>query len=132
MSFLLTDDRAGALEFYGELFGWHGEPFGPGGEIVLFRLPGYGGGEPEQPVPRDVIGGIAPQGGERLPPSWVPDFRVRDADAAAASAPELGGTVLVGPYDVPGFRQVVLADPAGAPFTASAPSCRDADGGHGS
>src|SRR5258708_270739 len=57
MSTLHTADTEKASEFYGAVFGWEAEQFGP---ITLWRLPGYVGGEPGQPVPRDVVAGIAP------------------------------------------------------------------------
>lgn len=53
MSSLHTPDPASATAFYGELFGWQSEPIAP---VTLFRLPGYVGGEPGQPIPRDVVG----------------------------------------------------------------------------
>lgn len=38
------------------MFGWTTEIFDTGGgEVELFRLPGYLGGEPQQPVRRDVV-----------------------------------------------------------------------------
>jgi uncharacterized protein len=46
-------------------------------------------------------------------------FGVEDADATAARAVELGGRVLVAPFDAPWVRMAVIADPAGAMFTAS-------------
>jgi predicted enzyme related to lactoylglutathione lyase len=52
-------------------------------------------------------------------------FAVDDADATAANAAELGGTVIVPPFDAswstPTYtiRITVLADPQGATFTAS-------------
>ena len=46
-------------------------------------------------------------------------FGVADADAIASRAAELGGTVLVPPTDAPWVRTTVIADPAGAVFTAN-------------
>ena len=46
-------------------------------------------------------------------------FAVDDADAAAAKAAELGGTVLVPPMDAALRPVTVLSDPQGAVFTAS-------------
>jgi uncharacterized protein len=48
MSALNTGDPDAAKAFYRALFGWEAEPFGAGME--LFRLPGYVGGEAQQPV----------------------------------------------------------------------------------
>jgi predicted enzyme related to lactoylglutathione lyase len=118
MSLLNTREPAGATAFYGAVFGWNVEAFDMGGsQIALWRLPGYEGGQPEQPVPRDVVGVMVPS--DQGPAHWSVDFRVHDADAAAAKAAELGGSVVVPPYDTPGFRQAVLADPHGAVFSVS-------------
>jgi hypothetical protein len=100
MSSLHTTDPERAKEFYGSLFGWQPEPFGPpAAEMTLWRLPGYVGGEPQQPVPRD--------------------FWVDDANATAEQAAGLGGKVLMPPFDAPGFRSAVVADPQGAVFSIS-------------
>ena len=86
--------------------------------MTLWRLPGYVGGEPTQPVPRDVI--AVAQAGDGAA-RWDVDFRVADADAAAEAARAAGGTVVVEPAaqeSVP-FRQAVLADPDGSAFSVS-------------
>jgi uncharacterized protein len=116
MSFLLTPDPGRAMAFYGALFGWTIESFGD--EITLFRVPGYEGGEPEQPVSREVVAGMM-HTTDGSPSRWNVDFWVDDVDATAATATARGGSVVTEPYDVPGFRQAVLADPQGAPFTVS-------------
>jgi predicted enzyme related to lactoylglutathione lyase len=118
MSALHTGNTDAAARFYHDLFGWENEEFAPG--ISLFRLPGYVGGEPAQPVPRDVIAVMAQDDG---PARWSVDFWVTDADELAARAPELGGSVVVPPFDSIPKRQAVLADPFGAVFSVStAPS----------
>jgi uncharacterized protein len=115
MSMLHTPDPEGCEAFYGEVFGWESEAFGPPG-VTLFRLPGYVGGEPQQPVPRDVVAAMAPADGE---PYWSVDFWVDDADSVADRAAALGGTVVAPPSDASGMRQAVLADPAGAAFSVT-------------
>jgi hypothetical protein len=119
MSLLATPDPEAATHFYGELFGWETESFDAGGATVtLWRLPGYVGGEPQQPVPRDVVAAMAePPAG--APPHWGVDFWIADAEEAARRTAELGGTVLAAPYEAPPFRQAALADPHGAAFTVS-------------
>jgi predicted enzyme related to lactoylglutathione lyase len=120
MSMLRTDDPAGAAAFYGAVCGWQVEPFGPpAAQIALCRLPGYVGGEPDQPVPRDVVAAIAASGDESAS-HWSVDFWVKDADATSEHAMELGGQVVVAPHDRPGFRGAVIADPQGAVLSISA------------
>jgi predicted enzyme related to lactoylglutathione lyase len=116
MSALQTTDLDGARAFYGEVFGWKDEPFEFGGARgSLWRLPGYVGGTPSQPVPRDVVAVLLGVEGS----AWGVDFWIDDADAAAAKAAELGGSVVVPPHDRPGFRSAVLSDPRGAVFSVS-------------
>jgi hypothetical protein len=114
MSTLHAPDPGRAAAFYGELFGWTTEEFGP---FTLFRLPGYVGGEPEQPVSREVVAAMAPAGD--APAHWSANFWVPDADAAAETAARLGGSVVDAPSDSPGFRNAVLADPSGVTFEIS-------------
>jgi hypothetical protein len=120
MSTLHTAGTDEAKEFYGTLFGWETEQFGP---VTLWRLPGYVGGEPKQPVPRDVVGVMAPIAesahGPAAQPRWTVDFWIDDADGAAARAATLGGRVILAPHDTPGFRSSVIADPQGAVFSIS-------------
>ncbi len=101
-------------DFYATVFGWEVESFAPG--MSLFRLPGYVGGEPAQPVPRDVVAVMAEDDG---PARWSVGFWVTDADALATRAPELGGSVVVAPFDGIPSRQAVLADPFGAAFSVT-------------
>jgi uncharacterized protein len=118
MSALNTPDPEAAAAFYGTVFGWTLDSFKAGDmEIGLFRLPGYVGGEPEQPVPRDLVATIFPPGGET---GWSLDFWIDDADRAVAAATEHGGSV-VSPVaeDIPPFRSAVLADPNGVSFSVS-------------
>jgi predicted enzyme related to lactoylglutathione lyase len=121
MGMLHTPDPEGAKAFYGAVFGWTPEALQMGDmEGTLWRLPGYVGGEPHQPVPRDVVAvmvPIPPGGGESS--HWSVDFWIDDADAAASRAPSLGGRVVVAPFDTPGFRTAVIADPHGALLSVS-------------
>ncbi|HEY6326363.1 MAG TPA: VOC family protein [Candidatus Cybelea sp.] len=123
MSALLTRDIDTAKRFYRDVFGWNSETFSPGGaDVTLFRLPGFVGGEPQQPVPRDVVAVALPMGADvpaNVPAHWSVDFWTDDANAAAAKAPQLGGSVVTPPHDAPGFRRCVLADPQGAVFSLS-------------
>jgi hypothetical protein len=115
MSLLTTADPEGAKTFLAGLFGWEAEEFGP--SLWLFRLSGYVGGEPEQPVPRDVVAAMTV--GESTAAAWSVDFWIDDADAAAAAAPGLGGAVIAAPFEEAMFRRAVLAAPDGATFSVS-------------
>ncbi len=116
MSLLSACDPEVARAFYGAVFGWEPEAFGP--EITLWRLPGYVGGEPQQPVPRDVVGVMTALSDDEVSPHWGVDFWIdEETDAVAAKAAQLGGDVIVAPHDTPGFRSAVLADPQGAVFS---------------
>ena len=115
MSFLRTPDPEGAKAFYGAVLGWTTEAFGP---MLLWRLSGYVGGVPEQPVARDVVAAMV-RAGDGEAAHWRADFWIADADAAAARATQLGGSVVAGPEDAGPFREAVLADPAGATFSVS-------------
>jgi uncharacterized protein len=112
MSALSTPDPEGAKRFYADVFGWTTSDFGP---ATMFHLPGFFGGEPTQPVPRDVVAAMMP-GDEAV---WSVNFWVDDADAAAERAERLGGKVLVPPVDDVVGRNTVIADPAGAVISLS-------------
>ena len=115
MSALTTTDTEAAATFYGTVFGWEAEAFGA---ATMFRRPGYVGGEPGQPVPRDVVAVMMPPS-DVAPAAWGVDFWVADADRAAATTERMGGRVLHGPYDEPPFRHAVIADCGGAVLTVS-------------
>lgn len=59
---------------------------------------------------------MTPEMGD-APPHWMPYFEVKDCDAAAGRARELGAQVYVPPSDIPKVgRFPVIADPQGAVF----------------
>ena len=115
MCALRTPEPEPAAAFYGAVFGWETEAFGP---ATMFRLPGYVGGEPSQPAPRDVVAVMLPSA-EGVPVVWGTDFWVADADGAVATVERMGGRVIEGPFDAPPFRQAVVADCGGAVFSLS-------------
>ena len=93
MSALSTPEPSAVADFYRDVFGWERAQFGP---MTLWRLPGYLGGEPSQPVPRDVIAVAQASDGA---PRWNVDFRIADADAAARTARDAGGAVVAEPTE---------------------------------
>ena len=116
MSALTMPDPEGAQAFYGRVFGWQADTFAMGDlAVTMWRLPGFVGGEPQQPVPRDLVATGFP--GER--PGWSVDFWVGDMDVAVDTAARLGGAVLDGPHDLPIGQQARLADPQGAAFSVT-------------
>jgi uncharacterized protein len=106
MSSLHTSDGEGAKAFYGSVFGWQPEAFGPPeAQMTLGRLPGYVGGEGKwATVPSDVVAVMAPTGdaAAAVPPHWNVNLRVDDADATVEQALGLGGRVVAPVLDTPG------------------------------
>jgi predicted enzyme related to lactoylglutathione lyase len=84
----------------------------------MFRLPGYVGGEPEQPVSREVVATMSEVASDAAA-RWSVDFWVHDVDASAATVERLKGTIVVAPVDIPIGRTAVLADPAGVTFSVT-------------
>jgi predicted enzyme related to lactoylglutathione lyase len=130
---LNTRDVEAAKSFYGSVFRW--ETLGLGGGAMAWTLSGYGDfvkqSDPELPermaeagVPEgfeDVIAALNPIADDQpdVPAHWSVTFAVADADATAERAAELGGQVVVPPFDAPFVRMTVITDPQGATFTAS-------------
>jgi predicted enzyme related to lactoylglutathione lyase len=130
---LNTRDPESAKAFYGAVFGWKVLDLGPGGG--MWQLPGYGEfleksdpglrermaetGAPDGFV--DVVAALTPISDDQpdVPAHWSVTFGVDDADAIADKAAELGGQVVVPPFDAPWVRMTVITDPQGATFTAS-------------
>lgn len=126
---LATGNLEVAKAFYGTVFGWR--VLGVGDDFQAWVLPAYGDHlEQLQPGNRrrtaelgvpgfeDVVAAIeALQPG--VPPHWSVTFTVDDADEIAQTAAELGGKVVVAPFDAPWVRMTVLSDPQGAAFIAS-------------
>jgi hypothetical protein len=69
----------------------------------------------------DVVASVNPLAEDQadVPAHWSVTFAVDDADATAAKAAQLGGRVVVSPFDAPWVRTTVLSDPQGAMFIAS-------------
>jgi uncharacterized protein len=128
---LSTRDLEGAKKFYGAVFGW--DTLTLDGGFTAWALPAYGDHLEElDPGMRERMKEFnAPGGFENVvasvnvisdddtPPNWGVIFAADDADAVAARAEELGGTVLAPPFAAPWVRMTVLADPQGAVFIAS-------------
>ena len=119
MSTLSSADPVTSAAFYRETFGWATETFSAGDiQVTLFRLSGYVGGEPEQPVSPDVVAVMIPRS-EGAVNSWTVDFWVADVDATVALVEQLRGEVVRPVSDSPAGRSALLADPAGAVFSVT-------------
>jgi uncharacterized protein len=129
---LFTRDLDGAKSFYGSVFGWEILDLGGGfawalpgyGDFLEQRNPGTRKGMADMGAPErfeDVVASANPISDEQpdVAPHWGVTFAVDDADAIAARAAELGGRVVVPPFDAPWVRMTIVSDPQGATFTAS-------------
>ncbi|HXG81802.1 MAG TPA: VOC family protein [Sphingomicrobium sp.] len=104
---LTTNDPAAARSFYGELFGWTSEEFMPMGEFGEYRFFFYNG---------TTIGAVcqAMPGG---PTGWRYYIRVPSIPNAVEAVKAGGGTIAMGPHEVPGGDHIVIGfDPQGAEF----------------
>jgi uncharacterized protein len=104
-----TTDAGAAASFYATLFGWQAEelPIRTGVDYRMLRLRG-----------RDAAALYEQEAQEReagIPPHWSSYIAVLDADEVAARVADLGGKLLVGPFDVyDSGRMAVVSDPTGA------------------
>lgn len=67
-------------------------------------------------TPDTMLAGTMPPPMPGIPPHWSIYFGAADVDATAAKVRELGGAVIVEPFDIPVGRMAVVADPQGATF----------------
>ena len=108
-----TSDPARATGFYRAVFGYEVDEMDLGGKEAFRLLKVKGRG----------IAGVREVVSEGEPPNWSTVFAVDDADETVAKARELGGTVLMEPFDLPEIgRLAVLQDPAGAVFQVMKPT----------
>jgi hypothetical protein len=105
------------------------------GGAEMWTMPGYGDhleqGNPglrkqmaEVGAPagfEDVVASINPIPDDQpdVAAQWSVTFSVDDVEATAAKATELGGKVIVPPFDAPWVRMTVIADTQGATFNVS-------------
>lgn len=104
-----TTHAADAKRFYQALFGWALEDRPIGGDqfYTMFTVGGK------------HVAALYEQSGEQraqgVPPAWLSYVSVKDVDETAAAAKQLGGTVLMEPFDVfDSGRMALVQDPTGA------------------
>lgn len=112
---LATTEPEKALAFYGRLFGWKlamEMEMGAMGKYRIFSV----GDDP------NGLGGIFPIGAAMpMPTCWTYYTHVPDLDAAVEKAKAKGGSLLMGPMEIPdGTRIAVMKDPQGAAFALHA------------
>lgn len=97
-------DQPASCAYYRDLFGWEVGPADPAtGGYSLARARGV------------AVTTLGPLPDPSVPTTWTAYFAVDDLEAAAATAVDAGGSVLLAPGEpVPGIRLAVAADPVGA------------------
>ena len=107
---LSAGDGNAAWRWYSDLFGWTEQEvmdMGPAGSYRIFS------------TGRGPCGGRLTKTPEMPGPMWLFYFCVRDVDDAIARATGGGGTLLMGPHEVPGGAWIAtFLDPQGAMFAA--------------
>jgi predicted enzyme related to lactoylglutathione lyase len=112
-----TTDEAGALAFYGPLFGWADDPqeMGPNWYYHMQRLNGLEAAAIYQQSEEER--------GMGIPPHWNVYLTVENADEVAEKVGQNGGNVLFGPMDVfEAGRMAMLQDRQGAAFAIWQPN----------
>jgi hypothetical protein len=104
---LQTSDVEGARAFYGDQFGWGSDEFMDMGEMGKYRFWDQNGTR---------IGALF-DANNGQPPHWRFYIRVPSISAAKQAAEQKGGTIHMGPHQVPtGDWIIVGSDPQGAEF----------------
>lgn len=106
---LYTPDAEAAKRFYADVFGWTwaDAPM----EGFTYRLASHGGKQIAGLMAFDQMA----NGGGGMPPSWGTYVSVDDVDAGAKRVEAAGGTVMIGPMDIPLVgRFAMFQDPQGA------------------
>ena len=132
---LTTGDVVAAEAFYGAVFGWVCNPFAMSAseKAGIWRVPGYGeflaARDPElrerQAAAQapdgfaDAVAILNPEATDDRASRWNVTFAVADADAAFASAINLGATVVTPLFDTDYTRMGTVKDPQGGVLTLS-------------
>lgn len=107
---LATSDSAGAKAFYRGLFGWDANDSPAGPDMIYTMLQKSG----------KSVGALYQMGPQMqgMPPHWNIYVAVTSADAAAKKAKDLGGKILMEPFDVMDVgRMAIIQDEQGAIFS---------------
>jgi predicted enzyme related to lactoylglutathione lyase len=113
---LMTSDAAVSEAFYAKAVGWKPRKMdAPGMTYTVFEAGG------------DGVGGMMALSQQMLDeggkPGWTGYIAVDDVDAAAKAVQGAGGTIYMGPADIPGVgRFAMAADPQGVGFALFKPN----------
>lgn len=113
---LATPNHPASKAFYGQLFGWEANDMdmGPNGIYTIFKLKG-----------QDVAAAYTLNAEQMpgVPPHWGLYVASANVDATAKRCAELGGQVVMQPFDVPDAgRMTVMQDPTGGTISAWQPN----------
>lgn len=104
---LSTSDPIAARAFYGDLFGWTSDEFMPMGEFGEYRFFNHGS------TMIGAVSGIAPGDSQ----GWRYYIRVPSIPQSVEAVKASGGTIAMGPIEVPGGDHIIVGhDPQGAEF----------------
>ena len=106
---LITTDADAAQQFYAEVVGWSIAPSGMAatGDYRILTAPDGEGVAGLMPLPD----------GTPIKPGWFCYIGVQDVDGMAEKIKQIGGSVHMGPKDIPGVgRFALVADPQGMLF----------------
>jgi len=107
---LATSDAKSAIAFYSSLFHWTARDISVGSGIftMLFR---------NDKAVASLYQLSQQQRAQGIPSHWMAYVAVASTDDTAAQVTQLGGQVLVAPFDILDLgRMALLLDPTGAPF----------------
>lgn len=105
---LVTADYKAAFEFYRPLLQWEKTGEFDMGEMGTYFMFGQRG---------QTYGGMFNRSPDMPPPSWLSYICVENVDSAADAVKHAGGSVILGPMEVPGGDRIVQGlDPQGAWF----------------
>jgi predicted enzyme related to lactoylglutathione lyase len=109
----VTSDPERALAFYSEILGLTAAEMDMG-EGGTYRVLSNAAGK--------QVGGMMMPQMEGVPPHWNVYFHVADADASVSKVKELGGDLIVPPFEVPDIGKMgLVSDPQGASFWVMQP-----------
>lgn len=111
---LITTDQQAALDFYSKLFGWERGGAMPMGEMGDYTFINHNGG---------MIGAMMNLPQKDAKPYWNFALQVVDVDAAKVAVENGGGTVRMGPHELPndGGWLILADDPHGAKIMFTGP-----------